>query len=260
MATESRLVKLLIEKLAHKVGQSLDMAGYKAMSDFLERELKTTCSIDHRYLHDVYTRVSKKDQLHNMADRTSRVNLDKIAKAIGYEDYQGFINEADKPLDKFVKAVLGNWWSIARANKGAYLLKAPVKIYQSKNKEPRIELQGEHHLFKGVLHHRSGNIFCELDSDESKKLFIVLKVGNSINPQLIQGVFTGVSTAGDPVAGRELFYRAEEGIDFKEMKWEKVPLEKTLQDERINQYFNTYEGNCLKINEASTFTLTDLEK
>ncbi len=257
MATNPEFVKQLIEELADKTNESLDNRGFEVMSDYIEDKVKT--DISKRYLSEAYLSVCQNIKKGVKEVRVYNHKMDSISKAIGYKSFKAFIQARFKPLDPSLIGCLGQWWSIVRANNGAYLLKAPVRIFMNDSKtEILIELQGGQRSFKGKVILRAGNIFCELDTGKDKKLYIVMKVGTSEKPLLLQGTFAGISSAGDPIAGRELFVR-ENNVAFEKMKWEKLPVGKNTLDERINKYFATYEGNCLKIGWVSTFSKSDLD-
>jgi hypothetical protein len=257
MAVNPEFVKRLIEELAEITNESLDNRGFEVMSNYIEE--KADILITKRYLYETYSSVyqSSKDGVKEV--RVFADKMDTISKVLGYKNFNGFMQIALKPIDPLLKGCIGKWWSIVRANNGAYLLKAPVKIFLNENQtEILIELQGGQRSFSGNVSLRAGNIFCELDTGKDKKLYVVMKVGTSEHPLLLQGTFAGISSAGDPIAGRELFVR-EEKLSFEEMKWEKLPVGENNLDVRINDYFGKYEGNCLKIGLVSTFSKSDLD-
>lgn len=259
MSIEPKHVELLIKALAEQVGASLVFKGFLRMSDEIPAGVKKSDKqgllITQRYLYDTFKRAQKR----SVNTRFSESHLDLIAVAIGKRNFRDFVLEVERPIDPVIKGCIGKWWSIVRANSGAYLLKAPVRIFLNEGEtDILIELQGGQRSFSGKVTLRAGNIFCELDTGRDKKLYIVMKVGTSESPLLLQGTFAGISSAGDPIAGRELFVR-EEKLSFEEMKWEKLPVGANNLDARINQYFGTYEGNCLKIGQVSTFSQSDLD-
>jgi hypothetical protein len=260
MGNDPLLIKLLFEKLAAAIDghQSLDSRGFHKMSDYIGKKTGNH-SIDNRYLYETYTRLNKNIKEGKKEVKIYVEKLDIISKALGYERFLHFTETILSPVDKQLAGCIGTWWSIVRANNGQYILKAPVKLSMKKDQSGiLIELQGGQRVFNGTVTLRAGNIFCELDTGIDKKLYIVMKVGTSAHPRLLQGTFSGISTAGDPIAGRELFLR-EEKLKFEEMKWSKLDVDNNTLDSRINHYFSDYEKNCIKINNVSTFSMTDLD-
>ena len=75
---------------------------------------------------------------------------------------------------------------------------------------------------------------------------------------MLQGVFCGISSAGDPISGREILLR-EDHLDYEEMQWEQVRLDNPQTAPCIREYFKSSHQNCIKIRGVSTFTLDDLE-
>ncbi len=246
----------LINDLADKTNQSLDGHGFQRISDYVEEFTGTP--ITNRYLKETYINAINAQQSGTTKTKFYLVKIDLLAKVLGYKNFNAYADSKSAPLEPQLLGCIGTWWSIVRANMGNYLLKAPVRITKSPDHNIMIELKGGLRTFNGTATHRVGNIFCELDAGKDKKLYIVLKIGTSENPLLLQGTFAGISSAGDPIAGRELFVR-EDKMSYEEMKWEKIPCDTMVLDKRINSYFETYEGNCLKVNKVSTFSMTDLD-
>lgn len=255
MGTSPLLVKQLIEALARAANESLDHRGFEMMSDHIEKI--TGQEITRKYLYETYRKVCADIKAGVQEVRNYEEKLDTISKAIGYRRYLDFEKAVTQPVDAQLKPYAGNWWSIVRANAGAYLLKAPVRLYEDEQ-QMRIELQGGLHLFKGTVTLRAANLFCTLESGKDKSIQLVMKAGAASDPLLLKGVFSGISTAGDPIAGRKLLLR-EHDLPFGQMHWKKLPLDDTGLDPRIDRYFSHYEKNCIKITQVSTFSMRDLE-
>lgn len=93
-------------------------------------------------------------------------------------------------------------------------------------------------------------MFCHLDSDRNKKMLIILKGNVNKHSQVLQGVFSGISSTGDPIAGRELFIR-EHVLPLKDMKWQALALDDVSLDPRIRKYFENPKDNCIKIDNQA---------
>lgn len=260
---EAKYLRILLEQLAKKTGQTMDTTGFTYMGELIEEKEKEKSkpervSISGRYLQEnILNRLQKGEKEINV--RPSKANA--IAQYLGYANFNDFVSSIESPLPKTLKSCAGNWYSYVRANSGSpEILQAPVRMWVEKNKL-RIVLLGRERKFEGEVIERKGNVFAYLESGEHKALSIVLKVGISINPQVLQGVFSGISSNGDPICGREIFVRQTEK-DFEKLHWKKILMEDVLQtreiDRRIIDYFMDQRENCIKINQVSSFDLNDL--
>lgn len=255
MAYNPSLIKLLYEKLADVVGDSLDHSGFLIMSEYIEKE--TGILISQTYLYDTYRSIEKAIKGGNKPVRMYTQKLDTIAKAIGYSRFSEFLKGHLVEINPILKGCEGNWWHFIRAYSGEYIVKAPVKISHEENRM-KIELKGRELFYKGSIELRSGNLFCNLDTGNHKILFIVLKIGTIRNPILMQGTFAGISSATNPVGGKLILLR-ENKLEFSNMNWEKMELGTAKIDRRILRYFKTYESNCLTIEKVNTCDFGDIE-
>lgn len=269
---------LLFEELAKKEDQPLSHLGFRfieeAMAEWQEDEKdkkppKVTGShkkksarefqITQRYLYDLYRRTV--DMLDSGVEkaRAHKDHLDIIAKFLGYDSLSAFMAYLDSTPPSQLLACEGCWWSYVRANAGTYILKAPVHIFRDpKSFRMRMNLKGKEREFEGDVHEVGGCLSAVLPVNAGKTLTLIFKLGNSQNFEVLQGVFCGISSAGDPIAGREILIK-EPTMKYREMTWEKIPLNDPRLDARINAYFDVYEKNCLKINHVSSFSFDDLE-
>lgn len=257
MALNPKHVKHIIEALAQACGESLDMHGYHAMSDYILD--KTEIIVTHRYLYDTYKRTSIEIEEGKNTTRTYLDKMDLIAITLGYGDFSSYI-KTFTTIDPILESCIGNWWSLVRANSGSYILKAPIRIFKSDDGlSITVEMKGGRQLFTGTAVLKMNNMFCALEGEKDKKLFVVMKLGGEGTPEMIQGTFAGISSAGDPIAGREIFLR-ENQLSFDEMAWQRLSIEiKNGLDKRINAYYKMYEMNCIKITNVSSFSLSDID-
>lgn len=242
MAVKAQSVRRLLIDLSEKIHVEMDYAGFGTMSDYIDSD-----SISQKYLDDTYRLVRKKilaDQM-NIGSHEKKLNV--IAKKLGYKSFQDFENNLIRPLDPILLNSVGHWWSLVRSNTGDNIYKAPVWIRNDPHEGVYITLKGQENLFMGKVMASAGCIFCELNSEKEKKLYIVLKGSINTNCQMLQGIFTGISSTGDPIGGRELFMR-ETGLAFKDMKWSKLSVNENALDAKVKTYFEHAEGNVIKIN------------
>lgn len=236
-------VKALIEALAKKTGQPTDHSGYGQMSERIDAKI----NISQKYLGDVYREANKKIANGILKTKNSRPHLDAIAQFLNYKNFDHFSETRDFNLSPIMKACLGNWWSYALSNNAQYIYKAPVKIFMSETPvDLLIELKGSERMFKGSLR-EDGTCFSGfLDSSKGKKLGLVFRLCNSVQIDLLQGVFSGMSSAGEPIAGKELLVRETE-LHFKEMKWSKHKPNDVSIHANIRKYFSDKVSSVIKV-------------
>jgi hypothetical protein len=126
-------------------------------------------------------------------------------------------------------------------------------------------LKGSRRNFQGKMKLQGDCIYCLLESGDTKDLHVVFKTGLESTPNVLQGVFSGLSTANDPIAGREILVR-QPGVDeMKKLSNDRMSIDALLEsgsDEEkiIAGYFNSIEENILKAGRSSNFQITDLIK
>jgi hypothetical protein len=254
MVKNTTVLKLL-EVLAEKTGQSMDYHGFWIMSDALENfalERKLT-PISQGYLADTNRNINKKIKNNKEESKTSRDHLDTIACFLGFKNFEQFSISVDKPISDTLKSCLGNWWSIVRSNSGDFLLKAPVRLYRDeKNMEVYLELKGQERTFTGKMLEFGSCLSGFIQSNSGKVLGLIFKLSNSQKQEILQGVFSGISSFGDPIAGKELLVR-ESNLAYQDMQWIKHPITDNNVSQHIRDYFNDSEKTNIKISEFGNF-------
>lgn len=186
--------------------------------------------------------------------------LNNIAQAIGFKSYAHFLKISDPMSNPCIKNAIGVWYSYVRCNSGQpYVLRAPVKIFEEK-REVLMEMKGSVRKFSGHVNAMGECLRCNLQS-ENKSLSLVLKAGIAAHPKVLQGVFAGLSTAGDPIAGREILIRQD--AEYDALTNERALINDLISaDDRerklVGTYFYNKEANILKGGRASTFGYDDL--
>lgn len=249
----------LLEQLAEEARASLNYHGFGIMSDHILKE--TGEEISQRYLYEnLWTRAQRALQEGEPHLRVLRERLDLIARLLKHRNFLDFsTQQAYLRLDSPLKTCLGNWYSYVRCNSGAdIVLRSPVAIY-SKEGQIYMDLHGPDRVFSGQLHFMATCIHSLLTSGD-KSIHLIFKLGLSQNPQVLQGVFSGVSTSESPIAGREILVRQPES-ELSALTNKKLYLddpEETELHPNIKHYFQHYPGNYIKINKVGTFGLDDL--
>lgn len=254
---KTRHVLRLLELLAEKENQALDRSGFGRMSEAICDSQKTT-AVDQRYLYDWYRKVQKLLEAGVETCNPQKLHMDIIAKHLGYPAFRHYESQQDSKVSRNLASCVGNWWSYVRANSGEVVFKTPVSIQLDPvNQIVSMEFRSKSKIFKGIVSEDSSCLTTLLDSGEGKKLGLVFKIGNT-SMKVLQGVFCGISSAGEPIAGREILVR-ETDLSYEEMKWELLSLNDPTVDERIRTYFSEHTQNCIKIRGVSSFGWGDLD-
>lgn len=192
-------------------------------------------------------------------------NFEVLVHALGYSGTSEFLNGKHPSINNDLKGCEGYWYSYVRCNSGQpFVLRAPVEI-AVRFRDVVMTLLGARRTFTGKMKLEGDCIYCLLESGETKNLHLVLKTGLESRPNVLQGVFSGVSTGNDPIAGREVLVRQQAVSAFKDLSHDRVAIEKLLQygneeSKIIAQYFSSAEENILKAGRSSNFEITDLIK
>ena len=188
--------------------------------------------------------------------------LEIIAGYLGYKSYAHFLELQHYKFPDELENCKGVWCSYVRCNSGdADVLVAPVHIYH-KTKQMFIEMKGASRRFKGELKMEGKCLFCLLESGEDKNIHLVLRIGLAKKPNVLQGVFSGISSGGDPIAGREVLIRndsAFEKLKHRKMKISDLLISGNEEEKLIGEYFSAKQQNIIKGAPASTFELNDLK-
>lgn len=242
----------LIEQLSKKTGQVPDHAGFGKMCEMIDED-----EISQRYLYDLYTRTIKLHANGVINTQARSFYLDAIAKYLGYSGFIQFSVALENIISEKVRSCIGNWWSYVRANAEDYLYKAPVSIFTDSKMQMRMHLKGNERNFFGEIVEKGQCLFIYLESGTDKQIGLVLRIGSTKRINLLQGTFSGISSVGDPIAGREILIR-EKDKNFVDMNWEKLQLTDENVDERIRTYFSNYSDNCIRVNNISGFDMENL--
>jgi hypothetical protein len=252
MANTRDVLSLLIE-LGEKTGQPHDHAGFGRMAELIDSD-----NISQRYLYDLYKKVN---DLHTNGIETTRVRqlyLDDIAKYLGYTGFLQFSVHTHKKISDGLQNCAGNWWSFVRADTGEKLYKAPVRIFRdAENNTMRMELKGRERVFFGEIIEKAGCLFIYLVSGAEKQLGLVFKIGVTKTINLLQGTFSGMSSAGYPIAGREVLIR-ETFFDYQSMEWSEVDIQCNELDQRLKAFFSEIKENCIAVKNITGFELNNL--
>jgi hypothetical protein len=253
-----------IEKLLHALSartrQPLDFHGFDKMSELVEG--KTNANVSKRYLYEtLFRKISQGKNRKGEKIKVQPYKLDKISEYLGHENFQSFIHAVDNPIHPVLKGSIGTYHSYLRRNSAdGVIFCSPVKIIEADQKI-QFQLKGPLQVYMGDVEFRNGCLFILMQTDNGKQFHHVYQVGQREKPDVLQGVFSGVSTAFEPIGGRVILIRTTE--KFESLKNQQVEISqlkksKNLQDRRIAEYFHDYLKNNISIRKAGTFGIADL--
>ncbi len=259
-------IKRLLDEISQESDKTLAHSQFHDMYLFLDQKyrerFKKTIPIADDYLYRKLFSPLIKGVNEKMKLNLTPNCLDAITQALGYKGYGEFLRMEHPSISPTTANCAGQWYSYVRCNSGQpYILRAPVKIYQDK-KVMRMELQGPSRLFKGVFQASDNCHYCLLESKQAKNIYLVLKTGLVSRIEVMQGVFSGLSGGGDPIAGREILVRQVE--EFSNLLPQRIAIKEMLKSKMreevaVATYFNSAEKSIIKAGISSTFTLDDLD-
>lgn len=198
------------------------------------------------YLYkNVWDRIKKKRPNDVVGVRLHQVTC--VVSFLGYTSFDEYQQACERPIDKRLAGMIGCYYSYLRQSTLAgAILRSPVKISEV-NRQIVLQLKGESRVFSGELEFAHGCIFVTMHSSEGKSFRHVYRIGIRHAPSLLIGVFSGVSSAFTPIAGRVVLARVAE--EYEKMKIEKIPIAKAKKSkipiEKLMASFfkNRYESN-----------------
>lgn len=265
MEVALKTVETLLTMVVEKGGVPFDRIGLLELPGLINKTLSSNSKpLSKRYLYDtVFLSIQKAQKTASTYIQLERASLNTLSEYLGYKNIDEFRTIINPRMPQQAFALEGNWYSIVRCNSGLpYVMISPVKITASEE-ETQIILRGPHRFFKGKLSWLAGCISSVLTAEDGKMQHLVFRVGLSKKPKLLQGVFSGVSTSGVPIAGKGLLFRSYEK-DFEGMNNYKLKIRENMDHSPTNipgkllHYFQNYNQTYLKIGDTSTFDIGDL--
>ena len=245
----------VLNAISKKTGLMPSMKNLNAISEQIP-------GVSDNYLYKkIYSQISKKKKNEYVGLRSDQLN--HVALFLGYEDFGSLSSALEHKDDPQNLSLVGNYYSYGRRNaEKLTVLRSPARIWKGRDGTFWFELKGHSQVFTGEIKKRHGCLFILIESKGGKAFFHVYKIGERISPTVLQGTFSGVSTAFDPIGGRVVLIRAETpyaslvnaSLDESALKKSRIPGEKQLK-----VYFEGYLNNNLSPNRASAFDIADLE-
>jgi hypothetical protein len=256
-------IKRLVEEVEAKASRKISSGNSPYIHSKIKEALNEGLPFGEDYLYKrIIHELRKAEKKRGTTVSLNYRNLDPLARYIGFDNYIGFTEKKDKPADERLVNFTGTWYSYVRCNsQQPFVLMSPVEIRAERNNVYML-LKGPNRMFRGRIEILGSCLHCLLESGSNKKLHLVMQTGLIAMPDVLQGVFSGMSAGGEPIAGRELLVREPGGI-FEKMKNSRTAIDDLRQSgddtlRAISHYFNGHEGNTLKAGRSATFTWRDL--
>jgi len=243
------LFELLFEKLRVSPGKQ----GFHTIADQIQE-------VDYRYVREkLYAQMLKAEK---EGESTVGLRLEKIDVVAKYLGFKGFIDfQTTLKVHPQLLAHTGVCYSYLRKNVSeGCVLQSPVKIEREGNKV-MLTLRGPDRTFYGNLELERDCLFCLL-SAEGKSFYHIYKVGVIKTPEVIQGVFSGVTSGGIPIAGRCVLVKQNqkfESLTNKALLVSELKESDDLLHQKLASYFEHQHVNNLMAGKAVGFDIHDLD-
>lgn len=251
MPVPAEIVRAMFEMLHHKTQILLEHQGF----DDLANELGDGMS--QKFLYEKFNDAHKREEVTFRASK-----LQVILTYLGFRNLKQLELAIKHPISKILLSCEGVWCSYVRQHSdNGIIFQSPVEISRDGGKMI-FTLRGPSATYKGEVVYRNGCLITTFDNANGKQFHHVYKIGNRANPKVLQGTYSGMSTANDPIGGRAVLSRADRAfaaIENQEMRIGDL-LEST--DEKLQSlglYFQEYTKNNLTLNKVVTFGWGDLK-
>lgn len=251
---------ILLKKLCLKTNLSLSRRNLQIIGGMINDNGGKVFSENYLYknIHDI---IKDKNETEEIGLREDQLN--RIAAFLGFTDFRSFINSLTHK-DSQLSSLVGNYYSYVRRNaEPPMLFRSPVRIWEETDGKVLYSLKGPSHVFTGEVKCRLGCLFVLMESEEGKAFLHVYRIGIATTPHVLQGTFSGISTALNPIGGRTVLIRMEqayESLSGEGLLISDLKKSKALDERKLAIYFNEYNNNNVKPNIPATFGLDDLEQ
>jgi hypothetical protein len=255
MKIKAHLLERLLFMLSEKTKEPLDRAGLRNIASEIG-------GIAEDYLYKkIFYEIRNLDKNDTLSLRDAQLN--SVARFLGHKNIQALVAAIESPADEQLQSLVGNYYIFVRQNSQKGLIfQSPVEITESEGKFV-LRLKGPSWIYEGILNIRHGCLFVLLVSAEHKSFYHIYKIGTRRNPSVIQGIFSGVSTAFDPIGGRAVLVRVNEDpsmLTNRAYTNEELSQSPARGNKILAAYFRDYSRNNLSINKVIGFEIQDLEE
>lgn len=254
MKIKVRHLHRLLSMLSEKTKEPLDRAGLRNMAAAIG-------GIGEDYLYKkIFYEIRGLNPDVEISLRDAQLN--SVSRYLGYKNILTMVGAFDEPVDDQLQSLVGNYYIYVRQNSAKGLIfQSPAEIKESDGKHV-LRLKGPAWTYEGDLKIKHGCLFVLLASAENKSFYHIYKIGTRREPKVIQGIFSGVSTAFDPIGGRAVLLKKEKPIcEMSNYAFTQEEIRESLPEgEALASYFKTYAKNNLSINKVVSFGLEDIEE
>lgn len=255
MKVKVRHLDHLLTLLSEKTQEPLDRAGLRNMAMEIE-------GIGEDYLYKkIFYEIRNLGRDQELSLRDAQLN--SLARYLGYKNMQALITALETPADEQLQSLAGSYYIYVRQNSVRGLIfQSPVEITSAGGRFT-LRLKGPLWTYEGDLHIRHGCLFVLLISPESKSFYHIYKIGTRRSPNVIQGIFSGVSTAFDPIGGRAVLFKTDQPfstLSNRAYTPEELETSPLSAHQKLARYFREYSKNNLSINKVISFEMEDLEE
>jgi len=262
MEVKTEALKKVLSMLTQKAGQPLDRRGLQNTADIIKGLDKKFKDLSGDYL---YRNILRGIQTAEKEDKETVIlrdlPLDILAKYLGHQNMPDLLNKIAPAIDPLLLTCEGVYYCYLRRNsEDAYILRSPVKI-ETQQGMMTFSLRGPARKYNGSVAFGNGCLYVLMMHEDGKQFHHIYQLGQHKKPQVLQGIFSGVSTIFAPIGGRTVLIRSDKEYDALENKEIEIATLKTsndLQDRRLAEYFEYYHENNLNIKRVNTFRIDDL--
>lgn len=255
MDIKVKTVLLILEELSDRHGTTQDYSGFGELEAILEVE--GNLNISQKYLYENMQLQAKRASDRGEEEmQLSRSYLNQIVQYLGCKSIESYERQkfVSVPVNPVLESSMGSWCSYTRVNsKKPMILQAPIVIYHSQEHSGTLmmKMQGYACEYLGEIRLTAFNTLnCSLESSIQRKAFhIVLRMGMVFQPIYLKGVFSGITSYGDPIAGKLVLIRQE--VPYDELEPKSFLIEGAINSENpqlraLGEFFEHYEGNNIK--------------
>lgn len=246
----------LLIALADKTNLPIDTRGLKDMSEAV--------GLSEKYIYEyIFRKKEKARAVQKATISVQSAKLDVMARFVGYKNYPAFVHQLTHPIDPVLRSLTGSYYSYVRRNDDeGFIMRSPVRIHESSGKM-MWELKGPMRTYSGEVKLRHGCLFILMEESAGKQIHHVYKIGTRQTPDVLQGIFSGVSTNFDPIGGRTVLVRSS--LPFGELLGKEATQKAFSRsaepaEKAISTYLKLYSKNNLKINRVVKYGEIDLLK
>ena len=249
-------IQALLQHLSKETGESLDHYGLGVISEKMNER------VSHKYLYDNLFKAVERSKEPTDELNLSPNKIDEIARFLGYENFQDFVESRKETVDPVLEFLTGAYYSYVRKNSiETSLLRSPVLIYRDRN-TINFLLKGPRWRYKGELSYLDGCLFCLMKSDAiGKSFYHVYKIGKAKSPEVLMGIFAGISSSNDPIGGRCVLVKRKEKfeeLENRSLSIDELNASNSNEENKLANFFFSFEDNNLRINNPYGFDFDDL--